>query len=386
MSAFFDDEITPVWRRRSTHSYHQPTTWSPRSRQDLLRSLAALDQAAFTHLLEQVGVEPYHLPANLAPALDRAHALMDHLSRRLGSIQILDQALDSFFKKTSLHPFAQRISDPDVLSGRRVSGHTLHNCIGSGGSGSVYVARKDSTGKLCAFKVIDPIPRGDRHLLVETWDVVHGLNAVHHPSVINIFDFGEAQLEGPNATQMHDFICYFMTMELIHGKRLNSWAWDANLRSLLNVLIQIADGLAVCHNTTFDARSGVRRQGFFHGDIKPSNILVRAADQTPVVVDFMLPTVHAMLARGRDSVSTSDFGTPGYMAPEQAEDGHLSQAADVFAFGRTIERLCVYSRRARFAGNSLENLVRRMTLDDPDKRPGTMRAVLQDLNLIARRE
>uniref|UniRef100_A0A0E0P6X9 non-specific serine/threonine protein kinase n=1 Tax=Oryza rufipogon TaxID=4529 RepID=A0A0E0P6X9_ORYRU len=91
--------------------------------------------------------------------------------------------------------------------------------------------------------------------------------------------------------------------------------------SLDQAIFGIASGLTYLHE-----ESSVR---IVHRDIKASNVLLDT-DLTPKISDFGLAKLYD---EKQTHVSTRIAGTLGYLAPEYAMRGHLSEKADVFAFG-----------------------------------------------------
>ncbi|TVU43236.1 hypothetical protein EJB05_09684, partial [Eragrostis curvula] len=87
------------------------------------------------------------------------------------------------------------------------------------------------------------------------------------------------------------------------------------------IILGIARGLTYLHE-----ESSIR---IVHRDIKASNVLLDA-DLTPKISDFGLAKLYD---EKKTHVSTKIAGTFGYLAPEYAMRGHLTEKADVFAFG-----------------------------------------------------
>ncbi|MFF4162066.1 protein kinase [Streptomyces sp. NPDC001741] len=87
---------------------------------------------------------------------------------------------------------------------------------------------------------------------------------------------------------------------------------------------QLAAGLA-------EALGAIHAEGLIHRDLKPSNVLL-AADG-PRVIDFGI--ARAMEATVLTGTGTT-IGTPGYMAPEQAEGRQVGPQADVFSLGAVL--------------------------------------------------
>jgi hypothetical protein len=98
-----------------------------------------------------------------------------------------------------------------------------------------------------------------------------------------------------------------------------------------------------------DAIAHAHRRGVIHRDLKPANILVGELGET-IVIDWGLAKVigedddkpGTLIAQASDSLRTqmgAVFGTPGFMAPEQARGEELDPRGDVYALGATLYQL-----------------------------------------------
>lgn len=378
-----DDEQTPLYAKRRSLLNDAAPPLSPQPNIVLLNQIAALDTTLFTTMMQLLAIEPYHLPAPTVPAIERASSLLEYVHRIHGSLARAQYAVNHILAATTGHPFHISAQDPTVLEGRCVSGHELQRFIGRGGTGTVYHAQKLSTREPCAFKIIDPLPHDAIHILGETRDTIFGLNSIHHPSLIRIRDFATARLEDGGPPEPHSAISYYMTMEFIEGCNLGDWirAAPGQGRRLLEVLIHLTEALALCHEARFEARSGVRRRGFFHGDIKPSNVVMRGDTGIPVLLDFMLPAIHQMLEKPRidDRHCTENLGTPGYMAPEQAQRGLLSELCDIYSLGVTTLQLCRLCDHWSDLTMALTTLGNMMTRHAARERPQSMLELCESL-------
>jgi len=159
---------------------------------------------------------------------------------------------------------------------------------------------------------------------------------------------------------------HYLVMEFVKGqtagghlKKLKesgvAWLPEADA---LDTCIAATEGLAAAH-----------RQNIIHRDIKPDNILIPSGEANKL--DFTAAKLYDLgMARGGgggDSITLSQvaMGTPGYMAPEQAEDAkHARKPADVFSMGATLYALL--TGNAPFQGSALLKVLR-ATIEQPHK-------------------
>jgi len=110
-------------------------------------------------------------------------------------------------------------------------------------------------------------------------------------------------------------------MELVDGPTLRKWAEAVPFEDRIRALAEVLEGLDYAH-----------KAGVFHRDFKPSNIVVRASDGQPVLVDFGI----AYIDEGQNFDRTKGtLGSPGYIAPEVRVEHNKSRTAkaDIYAAG-----------------------------------------------------
>jgi serine/threonine protein kinase len=179
--------------------------------------------------------------------------------------------------------------------------------VGSGGMAEVYRARDPKLRRQVAIKVLPPALAQDPDRLSRFERVAQAVEALSHPNILAIHDYGR---DGGIA---------YVVMELLDGRSLRDVLDAGRLPrwKAMNCAAQIAKGLQAAH-----------AQGIVHGDLKPENVFVSAANQAKIV-DFGLADVGAVM------------GSLEYMAPEQVRGESSDHRADIFAFGRVLdEMLC----------------------------------------------
>ena len=210
------------------------------------------------------------------------------------------------------HP-ALRYADDTELDAEWVSAqlgaavgcsHRIVRHLASGGMGHVFVAEHDYLGALAAVKVPRYADANGRKVLEAEARL---LAKLEHPNIVRALDVG----------QLADGRMYLM-MEHVTGIELGAWL-DAHgampFDRALTVLNQVASALDYLH-----------RKGIVHGDIKPANLLIDVgANDFVKLLDFGIAASTGCKER------RGAFGTPEYMAPEQARGEAWGTASDVYA-------------------------------------------------------
>ena len=140
-------------------------------------------------------------------------------------------------------------------------------------------------------------------------------SSIGHRNIIAIEDFG----------QLADGRIY-MCMELLNGAALNDMITQPiGVDRLLNILIQTGHGLAAAH-----------AKGIIHRDMKPENIFVTIGpngEDVPKLLDFGIAKVSGNDGQNHLTRTGTIFGTPFYMAPEQALGNPVDARTDIYAVG-----------------------------------------------------
>ncbi len=239
------------------------------------------------------------------------------------------------------------MQEGEIIGGRFVLG-TL---AGQGGMGSVFRAHDRATRKPVAVKVLaqhdaDAISRFDHEARI--------LAELGHPHIVEHVAHGATQDGAP-----------YLVMEWLEGQSLAARLLEGRLSQIdaLQLVTNIASALAAAHT-----------RGIVHRDIKPSNIfLVDGSVGAAKVLDFGL--AQAAVGGARLTRTGSVIGTPGYMAPEQAQGsrGRVTARVDVFSLGALLFE-CLTGKPA-FEGEGVMAILARVLLDDAPR----VRSILPDI-------
>ena len=190
--------------------------------------------------------------------------------------------------------------------------------IGSGGMGSVWIARDETLRRTVALKLMLPAHVDSDDLRRRFEREAMAVARLRHPNVVQIFDYGVTDSGTP-----------YMVMELLDGEDLeHRLAREPRLPPavLVPILVQAAKGLSAAHEA-----------GIIHRDLKPANVfLARHGGEISVkILDF---GVAAMRHDDRDRLDRSELathtwcGTLEYMSPEQAHiHGSVDHRSDLWS-------------------------------------------------------
>jgi alkyl hydroperoxide reductase subunit AhpC len=271
-----------------------------------------------------------------------------------------------------------------IRPGGYFSHYLIEAEVGSGTFARVYRARDLQLDRSVALKVFKPdCPVTPSAALAEA----RAAAALNHPNLCTIYAVDDTAGVP------------IIAMEYISGRPISQVGGAGPLArdSLLSIGRQIAAGMAAAHAA-----------GIVHGDLKPENVMI-TAEGLVKVLDFGL----ARRLRRSPQVATDEtaelglaeqgdglFGTPRFLAPEQARGEPASQPSDVFSLGLILYELAT-GRMAFPAGDLLQildqirsvepeslaaeapepfaPLLRRLLVRDPDRRTITMREAAEYL-------
>ncbi len=201
-------------------------------------------------------------------------------------------------------------SSPQLRLPARIGRYTDLHVLGRGGMGAVYRAYDPELDRPVAIKVM---LHSTPEFLARFRREAQSIARLTHGNVVQVYDFGVDEDGNP----------YFV-MELVEGTPLDQLLRERGrlpIGEACELARQSALGLAAAH-----------RAGIIHRDVKPSNLIVDARGGVKIV-DFGIARASAS---AQLTAAASLMGTPGYMAPEQAQGKSVDHRADIYALGLTL--------------------------------------------------
>src|SRR6185437_2375317 len=207
---------------------------------------------------------------------------------------------------------SQKVADP--LIGKVVAGrYRLEARLGEGGMGVVYRARHVLIDRVVALKLIRPDLRGETHLRAWMLREARAANRVDHAHIIDIHDIGETE-EGELYLVMEYLVGTSLSSELAKG--------PTQLSRAVDILEQMCAALARAHDL-----------GVVHRDLKSDNILLTTRGGRKDFVKILDFGLAHLAMDPRLAPKGAVFGTPEYMAPEQARGEEATAQSDLYALG-----------------------------------------------------
>lgn len=212
---------------------------------------------------------------------------------------------------------ATSVSDP--LVGRVIEGrYRIEEVIGKGGMGTVYKAVHIAMNKVVAIKVLKAESAMDVEAIKRFHKEARAASLLSHPHTVRVFDFGQSENKD-----------LYMVMEYLEGQSLAQLMCKEGRFSLartMKIIGEIAQSLGEAHNA-----------GVVHRDLKPENIYLVDVFGDPdfvKILDFGIARFQVPTLEPNITDTGLVFGTPQYMAPEQAlPRTPVTPAADIYSLG-----------------------------------------------------
>ncbi|MBP7241235.1 serine/threonine-protein kinase [Amaricoccus sp.] len=257
--------------------------------------------------------------------------------------------------------------------------YEVEGVLGRGGTGEVYRARNQITGRVVAIKALNrQFSQNDAYL--ELMKREEEMRSISHDAVVHYTDCNRA--DGGAVYLVMDYVDGAPLSELMQGRGVGA-------RDLLVVAHRVAEGLVATH-----------ARGVVHRDLSPDNIILRGGEpEQAVIIDFGIAKDSGPGAR--TIVGSGFAGKYEYAAPEQM-NGRAEPRSDLYALGASL--LAAFRGRAPDVGASpgatlrakerpldvegvpepLRRLIEDLTQPDPARRPPSAAAVVAEIDRMLR--
>lgn len=231
--------------------------------------------------------------------------------------------------------------------------YRIDKCLGEGGMGAVYLAEHVRMHKVFAVKLLHPEMGRLAEAVFRFQREAIAAGRVDHEHLVTATDFGEL----PDGSM-------YLVLEYVPGESLGAVLAKGPVPTLraLKIARQIAAALAAVHAV-----------GIFHRDLKPDNIMLverpGSDDDFVKLLDFGMAKVQMELADEQPQVTRAGlvFGTPRYMAPEQAAGEPTDHRADIYSLGVVL--YAMLSGAPPFSAEEIRDVLKMQRFDPPPPLP-----------------
>ncbi|NUM35768.1 MAG: protein kinase [Candidatus Brocadiae bacterium] len=240
----------------------------------------------------------------------------------------MDKLLEEIIKVVPQIPTETPLENKGWI-GKKIQGCTIAECIGRGGTGVVYKAKRGKIDVVIKILYLNKshAPNGQEaeqnHTETVEFDDTEEriarfqregkiLTQIAHPNIISLYDAG--LLEGDT---------YFIIMEYFDGHGLDILLDKERripLKEAINIVEQIAEGMLAAH-----------KKDLIQRDLKPSNILYNRQAKCLKIIDF--GSARAIKVEQTLTQQGYVVGTPLYMSPEQCLGSALDHRSDIYSLG-----------------------------------------------------
>ena len=197
-----------------------------------------------------------------------------------------------------------------IMKGQKINDrYQIIKSIGEGGMANVYLAYDTILDRNVAVKVLRGDLATDEKFVRRFQREALSASSLSHPNIVEVYDVGEDNGQ------------YYIVMEYIEGcqlKQLLKKRGRLTLSEVIDIMLQITDGLSVAHDAHI-----------IHRDIKPQNIMILDSGLVKIT-DFGI----AMAMNSTQLTQTNSvMGSVHYLPPEQANGKGSTLQSDIYSMG-----------------------------------------------------
>jgi len=199
----------------------------------------------------------------------------------------------------------------------------VHDKLGEGGFGSVFLVYDQQTDEICALKLVRPELASTKNIHNKfIQEAMIWMEFGKHPNIVNV-----RSVDKFNGS-------LFVALEFIPPNELGANTLDKQIRVARPTIRKaIKWALDICEGMIYAKSRGL----IAHRDLKPSNLMIDASESIKIT-DFGLAIFAA--DPSNQFVDSSPSGTPVYMPPEQfVADAKLDERSDIYSLGIILYEL-----------------------------------------------
>ncbi|MEK7467428.1 MAG: protein kinase [Planctomycetota bacterium] len=243
--------------------------------------------------------------------------------------------------------FMEDVKPKEDLIGRIIGGgrYKVIERIGRGGMGTVYKAEQIRLNRNVALKMLQQELASDPTFIKKFLDEARAAAQFNHPNVVTIYEIDVANDLVPPVP--------FIAMEYLPGgsvQDLLSREKKLPPERALAVILDAARGLEYAE-----------KKSIVHRDIKPDNLMISEDGRIKIGDLGLAKQLKADGARPESPEGV--FGTPHYIAPEQALNKPIDIRADIYALGTTFYR--ILAGVTPYQGSSAKEIVVNKLREEP---------------------
>ena len=197
-----------------------------------------------------------------------------------------------------------------IMKGQKISDrYQIIKSIGEGGMANVYLAYDTILDRNVAIKILRGDLANDEKFVRRFQREALAASSLSNPNIVEVYDVGEDNGQ------------YYIVMEYIEGKHLKELLkkrGHLTLTEVVDIMLQITDGMSVAHDSYI-----------IHRDIKPQNIMI-LENGLVKITDFGI----AMAMNATQLTQTNSvMGSVHYLPPEQANGKGATLQSDIYSMG-----------------------------------------------------
>ena len=211
--------------------------------------------------------------------------------------------------------------------------YELRERLGRGGMAEVWKAFDTQLHRFVAIKLMHADLQNDPDFMSRFVREARAIAALHHPNIIQIYDFQTTGTTDPNSPMA------YMVMSYVEGETLADYMSNTtrvgkflSANELVRMFAAISRAIDHAH-----------MHGMIHRDIKPANILLDKHNTVqnpmgePILSDF---GIAKLMGVSGGTVQGTWLGTPMYAAPEQINGQPGDERSDLYSLGVILYELC----------------------------------------------